>query len=72
LLLTNSHLHNHFVYPVSINEQGRYNIPQDPKGGYSIEMYETSMKDYSFPNGAYWVADAKGEDYKSARDIEGH
>lgn len=64
------HLHNHFLYPVSINSQGRYNIPTNPKGGYSIEMYPSSMKDYSFPKGAYWVADAKGEDYVSARDVE--
>ncbi|WVR05016.1 hypothetical protein IAU60_002028 [Kwoniella sp. DSM 27419] len=55
------HLHEHFLYPVSINPQGRYNVPQDPKGGYSIEMYEQSMADYAFPGGSYWVAAAKGE-----------
>lgn len=55
------HLHEHFLYPVSINEQGRYNVPQGDKVGYSIEMYEKSMKDYAFPGGAYWVAAAKGE-----------
>lgn len=28
------HLHEHFYYPVSINENGRYNVPTDPNGGY--------------------------------------
>ncbi|WVF72423.1 hypothetical protein IAT40_007238 [Kwoniella sp. CBS 6097] len=52
------HLHEHFLYPVSINAQGRYNVPQDPKGGYSIEMYDQSMADYAYPGGSYWVAAA--------------
>jgi len=55
------HLHEHFLYPVSINEQGRYNVPQEAKGGYSIEMYEESMKEFAYPGGSYWVAAAKGE-----------
>jgi len=55
------HLHEHFLYPVSINSEGRYNVPQEPKGGYSIEMYEESMKEFAFPDGSYWVAAAKGE-----------
>lgn len=32
------HLHEHFVYPVSINSQGRYNIPQKSDEGYSIRV----------------------------------
>ena len=28
------HLHEHFVYPVSINNKGRYNVPSNPLGGY--------------------------------------
>ncbi len=67
-----SHLHEHFLFPVSINDQGRYNIPTEAEAGYSIEMYESSMRDYSFPKGAYWVADAKGEEYKSERDAVAH
>lgn len=55
------HLHEEFKFPVSINDQGRYNVPLDPKGGYSIELYEESIKTYSFPNGPYWVKAAKGE-----------
>ncbi|KAK8869975.1 hypothetical protein IAR55_000545 [Kwoniella newhampshirensis] len=55
------HLHEHFLYPVSINDEGRYNVPLDPKGGYSIEMFDQSMADYAFPGGSYWVAAAKGE-----------
>jgi L-fuconate dehydratase len=50
------HLHEHFLYPVSINDEGRYNVPEDSKGGYSIEMYGDSMEDFSFPNGSYWVS----------------
>lgn len=55
------HLHENFLYPVSINDQGRYNVPEDPKGGYSIEMFEDSIKEFTFPGGSYWVAAAKGE-----------
>lgn len=55
------HLHENFLFPCSINAQGRYNVPQDPKEGYSIEMYEDSIKKYTFPEGSYWVAAAKGE-----------
>ena len=36
-------------------------VPEDPKGGYSIEMYADSMEEFAFPGGAYWVAAAKGE-----------
>lgn len=32
------HLHEHFVYPVSINSEGRYNIPQNSEEGYSIRV----------------------------------
>lgn len=55
------HLHEEFKYPISINEQGRYNVPLDPKGGYSIELYDESIKTYTYPTGPYWVAAAKGE-----------
>ncbi|PWN47886.1 enolase C-terminal domain-like protein [Violaceomyces palustris] len=48
------HLHEHFVYPVSINSGGRYRAPVDAEGGYSIEMLQSSVEDYSFPNGSYW------------------
>ncbi|KAK7680185.1 hypothetical protein QCA50_016694 [Cerrena zonata] len=50
-----NHLHEHFVHPCSIRQSGRYNIPDDPKGGYSIEMHEASIKHYEWPNGSYWV-----------------
>lgn len=29
-----NHLHEHFVYPCSINEQGRYVVPENEKEGY--------------------------------------
>jgi len=28
------HLHEHFVNPCTIDENGRYNVPNDPKEGY--------------------------------------
>ncbi len=45
------HLHEHFVYPVQIRN-GRYMVPFDP--GYSIEIKESSLDEYEFPNGAAW------------------
>ena len=41
--------------------QADRSVPTDPKGGYSIEMYDQSIKDYTFPGGSYWVQAAKGE-----------
>ena len=32
------HLHEHFVYPVSINSRGRYNVPSHGQEGYSIQV----------------------------------
>ena len=45
------HLHEHFVEPVVIRK-GRYMPPQGP--GYSIEILETSLQKYSFPDGVAW------------------
>ena len=28
------HLHEHFLYPCSINKNGRYNVPDNAKEGY--------------------------------------
>jgi hypothetical protein len=36
-------------------------IPTDPKGGYSIEMFEESLSVFAFPGGDYWLARARGE-----------
>jgi len=49
------HLHEHFVNPCTINENGRYNVPDDPKEGYSGEMYAASIAEYEWPNGSYWL-----------------
>lgn len=45
------HLHEHFLYPVRI-ENGRYQVPQDP--GYSIDMYPESIREHLFPEGPVW------------------
>lgn len=50
------HLHEHFVTPCSINAQGRYNVPTNPLEGYSIEMHKTSIAEYEWPHGSYWVS----------------
>ena len=39
-------LHEHFVYPCEIRN-GNYMPPKDH--GYSIEMKEESVREYSFP-----------------------
>ncbi|GAA5987792.1 hypothetical protein JCM5350_005365 [Sporobolomyces pararoseus] len=48
------HLHEHFLYPCSINSHGYYNVPLNPEEGYSMAMYDQSKATYSFPNGSYW------------------
>jgi len=48
------HLHEHFIYPCSINSKGRYNVPTNSSEGYSIEMHKSSIAQYEWPNGSYW------------------
>lgn len=50
------HLHEHFVYPVTIKD-GRYVPPLD--SGYSIEMKRDSLDYYEFPNGPAWKESAR-------------
>lgn len=45
------HLHAHFLNPVIIRD-GHYMPPTAP--GYSIEMYPTSLQEFSFPHGEAW------------------
>ncbi|KAI0915920.1 hypothetical protein AcV5_003394 [Taiwanofungus camphoratus] len=49
------HLHEHFLYPCSINQNGRYNVPSNPSEGYSIEMHKASFAEFEWPHGSYWV-----------------
>ena len=44
----------HFRYPAKIKE-GYYCTPLDP--GYSIEIYDSAIKDYEFPRGTFWKSD---------------
>ncbi len=44
-------LHEHFIYPCNVVD-GNYMPPMDH--GYSIEMKENSVNEFSFPNGKYW------------------
>ncbi|PSS36945.1 hypothetical protein PHLCEN_2v1161 [Hermanssonia centrifuga] len=49
------HLHEHFLSPCSINENGRYNVPNSPTEGYSIEMHKESIARFEWPHGTYWT-----------------
>jgi L-fuconate dehydratase len=51
------HLHEHFIEPCIV-ENGAYVLPTQP--GYSAEMFEASVAEYSFPNGAYWSSSIDG------------
>jgi L-fuconate dehydratase len=48
------HLHDHFLHPVVIRE-GRYTAPTAP--GFSAAMRPESLARYTYPGGAFWVAD---------------
>lgn len=47
------HLHEHFVDPCIV-ENGHYTLPSKP--GYSAEMVEASVAEFSFPSGSYWAS----------------
>ncbi|KAK7466101.1 hypothetical protein VKT23_004826 [Stygiomarasmius scandens] len=55
------HLHEHFVTPCSINSKGRYNVPTNANEGYSIEMHKSSIAEYEWPSGSYWVSAKAGK-----------
>ena len=46
------HLHEHFVDPCVV-EDGAYLLPTQP--GYSAQMYEASVAEFAYPDGAYWA-----------------
>ena len=52
------HLHEHFVEPCIVDD-GAYQLPLAP--GYSAEMFEASVAEFSFPNGSYWAARASDD-----------
>jgi L-fuconate dehydratase len=45
------HLHEHFVEPTIVRD-GRYVLPSAP--GYSSQMFDSSVAEYSYPEGSYW------------------
>ncbi|MEV8252720.1 L-fuconate dehydratase [Rhodoglobus sp. NPDC076762] len=49
------HLHEHFVDPCIV-ENGAYRVPMAP--GYSAQMHESSLAEFSFPSGSYWAGAA--------------
>ncbi|MFI6735866.1 L-fuconate dehydratase [Nonomuraea sp. NPDC050451] len=46
------HLHEHFVDPCVV-KNGAYVLPTQP--GYSAQMYDATLKTYTFPDGGYWA-----------------
>ncbi len=52
------HLHEHFITPIDVHD-GCYWPPVTPGGG--SEMHAASVAEYTFPDGAFWVADAAGQ-----------
>jgi L-fuconate dehydratase len=48
------HLHEHFVNPVRV-VRGRYLPPSAP--GFSAEMFDISISNFSFPHGGVWQKD---------------
>jgi L-fuconate dehydratase len=52
------HLHGHFVDPCIIKE-GAYVMPANP--GYSSELKEQTLEEFSFPWGSYWAGTEKGQ-----------
>ncbi|GAA6022526.1 hypothetical protein JCM10207_006575 [Rhodosporidiobolus poonsookiae] len=50
------HLHEHFPFPPTINQHGRYNVPLSSAEGYSVEMHEASKAQYLYPSGTYWAS----------------
>ncbi|TFY70322.1 hypothetical protein EVG20_g2682 [Dentipellis fragilis] len=49
------HLHEHFLHPCSLNSHARYNVPNHPDEGYSIEIRKSTIAEFEYPNGSYWV-----------------
>ncbi|MEN0137533.1 MAG: enolase C-terminal domain-like protein [Rhodococcus sp. (in: high G+C Gram-positive bacteria)] len=47
------HLHEHFVEPCVV-VGGAYRVPNAP--GYSAEMFDSTIDDFEYPNGAYWAS----------------
>ena len=51
------HLHDHFLDPVRI-VRGHYKVPTAP--GFSAQMHQESIAEYSYPDGTFWAADLAG------------
>jgi L-fuconate dehydratase len=46
------HLHEHFTDPCIV-ENGAYIVPSKP--GYSAEMYQASLDEFTYPDGPFWT-----------------
>ncbi|MDJ0318000.1 L-fuconate dehydratase [Arthrobacter antibioticus] len=58
------HLHEHFVTPIDVHD-GCYWPPLAPGGG--SEMHAASVAEFSFPDGAFWAADAAANGHSENR-----
>lgn len=50
------HLHEHFVEPCIVRD-GAYVLPT--AAGYSAEIYPSTLDEFAYPNGTYWVGAAQ-------------
>jgi L-fuconate dehydratase len=55
------HLHEHFVDPCIVRD-GSYVLPTQP--GYSAQMFQASLDEYSFPHGTYWTAATAPQEHR--------
>lgn len=53
------HLHEHFIEPTVV-KGGAYQAPQ--KAGSSAQMHDSSIQEFLFPNGKYWLHELQGEE----------
>jgi L-fuconate dehydratase len=60
------HLHEHFVEPCIVDD-GAYQLPLAP--GYSAEMFDASVAEFSFPNGSYWASRLRGDADPATRGV---
>ncbi|KZO95362.1 enolase C-terminal domain-like protein [Calocera viscosa TUFC12733] len=65
------HLHEHFIYPCSINQNGRYNVPSNEAEGYSIQFKESAFAEFEYPHGTYWAGALAEQQKEKANGTNG-
>lgn len=60
------HLHEHFVTPIDVHD-GAYWPPSNPGSG--AEMHSSALREFTFPTGDFWVADAAENAEKETAEV---